>query len=172
MVHMSLSRALPSYPANIHSLLLYTAAPWAARATGRLKFNRVTNIVTKRARVTAFSCIGPDVIYKLIFTYFMQKRPWSLKFPDNSYIELYKWWHDTARSVAWMGSVQRYVERLHLFRGKHLTLDEHGRWLYRWINLKRTFSNCNSVTSAFADPRHEWRSIKCPITLHYITCRE
>ena len=34
------------------------------------------------------------------------------------------------------------------------------------INLKRTFFNCNSVTSASADPRHEWRFNKCPITLH------
>lgn len=33
---MSLSLALPSYPANIHSLLSYIAAPWAALATGRL----------------------------------------------------------------------------------------------------------------------------------------
>ena len=27
---------------------------------------------------------------------------------------------------------------------------------------------CNQV-SASADPRHEWRSIKCPFTLHHIT---
>ena len=36
MVHMSLSRALPSYPANIHSFPSNTAAPWADRGTGVL----------------------------------------------------------------------------------------------------------------------------------------
>ena len=42
-------------------------------------------------------------------------------------------------------------------------------WTFTKMNLKRTFFNCNSVTSASADPRHKWRFIKCPITLHYIT---
>ena len=35
--------------------------------------------------------------------------------------------------------------------------------------LKTYLFQLNSVTSASADPRHEWRFIKCPITLHYIT---
>ena len=41
-------------------------------------------------------------------------------------------------------------------------------WTLWKINLKCTFFDCNSVTSASADPRHEWRFIKCPIiiTLH------
>ena len=42
-------------------------------------------------------------------------------------------------------------------------------WTFSKINLERVFFNCNSVTSASADPRHEWRFIKCPFTLHYIT---
>ena len=51
-----------------------------------------------------------------------------------------------------------------------MTFDNQSEtWTSSKINLKRTFFNCNSVNSASADPRHEWRFIKCPITLHYIT---
>ena len=42
-------------------------------------------------------------------------------------------------------------------------------WNFSKINLKRTFFNCSSDTSASADHRHEWRYTKCSITLHYIT---
>ena len=42
-------------------------------------------------------------------------------------------------------------------------------WNFSKINLKRTFFNCSSDTSASADHRHEWRYTKCFITLHYIT---
>ena len=37
------------------------------------------------------------------------------------------------------------------------------------INSKRTFFNCNSVTSTSANPCHEWRFINCSITLLYDT---
>ena len=42
-------------------------------------------------------------------------------------------------------------------------------WNFSKINLKHTFFNCSSDTSASADHRHEWRYTKCSITLHYIT---
>ena len=45
-------------------------------------------------------------------------------------------------------------------------------WNFSKINLKRTFFNCSSDTSASVDHRHEWRYTKCSITLHYITYKD
>ena len=61
----------------------------------------------------------------LAWTQFHQARSWVSSFePACPAFVCSKWWHETAWFAGWIGSVQRYVERLHVEENAKLSMEE------------------------------------------------